>query len=167
VNIGELVHKTSSDSEIAEMSFQVIETILKKAGYFCSKYKVIFFTEHTLFSKGFTKNSEIFLNALSKKRIKIVYLTTKELEEFEGHKKYLNEIYKIKKDKTDLLKILEKIAKKYNAELKECAIFTNVQRFSTIIDNFGLSLCFTNSHVKLKEKCKTAHSLSDTFLFLE
>lgn len=169
VNIGELVHKRNSDSEIAEMSQQIMETILKKAGYLCSKHKIIFFTDNTLFSKGFTQNSERFLEALSKKKIKIIYLTKNKLKKFEGHKKYINKIYEIghEKNSNKILNIIKKISKRYGAGLEECVLFVNVGYFKPITKKVGLSLCFTNSPEELKEKSKVLHSLSDTFLFLE
>ncbi len=44
VDVGKLVHKSSSDDNIAEMSRQVLETMIKKAGLIQHKYKIVIFT---------------------------------------------------------------------------------------------------------------------------
>jgi HAD superfamily phosphoserine phosphatase-like hydrolase len=44
VDIGRIVHKKNTDENIAEMSRQVLETMIKKAGLIQHKYKLIIFT---------------------------------------------------------------------------------------------------------------------------
>lgn len=169
VNLGVLEHKSRTPEEKAEMSKEIMETILKKVGFLCSKHKVIFFTDNTLFSKGFTENSKKFLEVLSKKKMRIVYITTKELKNFGEHKKYIDliEIINPKEKSGELKAIVKRIAKRYGVTLQESVLFANVRYFKPITKKVGLSLCFTNSPEELKENCRIMHSLSDAFLFLE
>lgn len=52
VNIGKLEHKANSEQNIVEMSGQVLETMIKKAGLIQHKYKiVVFMLDSTLVSK--------------------------------------------------------------------------------------------------------------------
>lgn len=57
VDIGELIHKANPDSNITEMSRQVLETMIKKAGLIQHKYKLIVFTlDETLIARSALKN---------------------------------------------------------------------------------------------------------------
>lgn len=61
VDIGELIHKANSESNIAEMSRQVLETMIRKAGLIQHKYKLIVFTlDETLIARSVLK--DIYVN---------------------------------------------------------------------------------------------------------
>lgn len=56
VDIGKLSHKANSEENIAEMSRQVLETMIKKAGLIQHKYKLVVFTlDNTLVQKDTLK----------------------------------------------------------------------------------------------------------------
>lgn len=56
VDIGKLEHKANTAEDIAEMSFQVLETMIKKAGFINHKYKIVIFTlDNTLVEKDILK----------------------------------------------------------------------------------------------------------------
>lgn len=57
VDIGELTHKANSEGNIAEMSRQVLETMIRKAGLIQHKYKLVVFTlDETLIARAVLKD---------------------------------------------------------------------------------------------------------------
>lgn len=57
VDIGELTHKANSEGNIAEMSRQVLETMIRKAGLIQHKYKLVVFTlDETLIARSVLKD---------------------------------------------------------------------------------------------------------------
>jgi len=62
VDIGELIHKANPGSNITEMSRQVLETMIRKAGLIQHKYKLVVFTlDETLIARSVLKNIYISL----------------------------------------------------------------------------------------------------------
>jgi len=62
VDIGRLIHKANEEDVIGEMSRQVLETMIKKAGLISHKYKLVIFTlDDTLISK---KNLDLIFKKL-------------------------------------------------------------------------------------------------------
>ena len=167
VNIGELVHKKSPDNEVAKMSQEVMETMLRKAGIFCSKHRLIIFSDKTILIPGFMEESKLILNSLRKKRISICLITTKEIG-FENKKlfdlvKTINPLDSAK----DILNTAKSAAKRLSASLDETVLVANRVGFELLAKEACLSLCFEESPLLLKKQCKTIKSLSEILLYLE
>lgn len=167
INIGELVHKKSPDEEIAKMSGEVMETMLRKSGLFYNKHKLIIFSEGILF-RGFDlkEDCKLFLETLMKKRIKIALLTTKNVD---SKLEYFNTVKRINSTESgeNILYYVKKIAKKNDLELKDCVLVASRAGFEYLANEVDVAFCFENSPIKLKEKCKIISSLSDVLMHLE
>lgn len=95
VNIGKLEHRHHTDSELAVMAEQVLETMIKKAGLIQHKYKMIIFTlDQTLISKdsipfvlrklGLHRNITILTDQLESGRITYPEYLLAAAREFKG-----------------------------------------------------------------------------------
>jgi glycosyltransferase involved in cell wall biosynthesis len=167
VNIGELIHKKSPDSEVAKMSSEVMETMLKKSGLLFSKHKILFLSDKTTFFNGFSEGSELFLKKLKEKKMKIVLITTKEPKT--KYMEYFNCIKKVgpKSSPREIYNFAKKIAKKYDATLKDSVVIANRTGFDKLAEKTDMAFCFNHSPFLLKEKCKEITSLSEVLVFLE
>jgi glycosyltransferase involved in cell wall biosynthesis len=167
VNIGELVHRKSSDESIAEMSKQVMETILKKAGHLCSEHEMIIFSDKTVFSPIFSKKVEQFLKTLRGKKIRIVILSEKKIKN--KYMEFFDEVKIIKRDYSSkkIASIIKSISKKNGIEMKNVVLAANRTNFDVSAGKVGLSYCFSNSSKKLKEKCEIVSSLAEILMYLK
>jgi len=167
VDIGELKHKARNIEEKAQMSQEVIETIMKKIGYICSEHKMIIFSDKTLFSKIFSKRVKRYLEVLKSKKIKIFLITKNNIKtEF---KDFFTEIKKIesKTSTRQILNIGKKLAKKYDSNLNETIVVANKSGFESLAKKSCLSFCFKISPKNLKENSEIISSLAEILMYLK
>ena len=167
MNLGELKHKGRVPEEKAQMSKEVMETMLKKIGYICNEHKIIIFSDKTLFSKIFSRRVKRYLEILKDKKIKIFLITKKTIKpEF---KEFFTEIKKIesKTSSRQILNIGRKFAKKYGSDLDETVVVANQQEFELLIKKSCLSFCFKKSPNRIKENSEIISSLAEVLMFLK
>lgn len=167
VELGELRHKGRPTDEKAEMSKQVMETILKKAGHLCSEHGIIVFSDKTVFSPIFSKKVQRFLEILKGKKIKIIILSEKKVDkkyrEFFDDVKIIKSNYSGKK----IASIVKGVAKRNGVEMKGVVLAANKKNFDIVAGKVGLAYCFSNSVKKLKEKCEVVSSLAEILMYLK
>jgi glycosyltransferase involved in cell wall biosynthesis len=169
VDIGELIHKGRTTEEKAEMSRQVMETMLRKAGFIRDKHKLIIFSDNVLFSgKNLKQNIELILNKLRIKQHNVALITSKKIDV-----KYFplfNIIKQINPNESpeNILDIAKKICHKYSVSLNETAVVANKMEFSLLAQHAPISFCFENSPIVLKKSSNNSiQNVSDLLLFLE
>jgi len=167
VNLGELIHKKRADSEVAETSRQVMETILKKSGFICSKHKLIIFSDNVLFSNYKPKkNMLLVLNKLKAKKHILVLLTSKKISHEYQHFFDLIKSVNAKEDSENILAIAKMICRKYLVTLGESAVVANTNNFWLLSQNCSISFCFESSKSNLKKSSTNIiQTLSDIILF--
>jgi len=167
VNIGELLHKGRTTEEKAEMSKEVMETMLKKAGLLCSKHKLIIFSDKIVFSEGFVQQSKLILENLRKKKIKICLITAKDINL--EYKKYFDIIKNMNPldGSKDILNYARSVARRFSVGLDETVLVTNRVGFELLAKGVCLAFCFDKSPLLLKEKCKIIKSPSEVLIYLE
>lgn len=89
IDIGEVMHKARTTEEKAEMSQQVMETMLKKAGLIANQYPNIIFSEHALYDSHLQPRprAKEIVQHLFKRRYHITilqYHNNKNMEPFEN-----------------------------------------------------------------------------------
>jgi glycosyltransferase involved in cell wall biosynthesis len=167
VDLGELKHKARTPDEKAEMSQQVMETILKKAGHLCNEHQMIVFSDKTIFSKIFAKKVMRFLEILKSKKIKIAILSEKKIDKkyryFFDDARLVKDNYSGKK----IVSIIKNIAKKNGVEMSRVVLAANKSNFGVAAGKVGLAYCFSNSNKKLQEKCEVISSLAEILMYLK
>lgn len=165
VDIGELIHKKSSDEEVAKMSQEVMETMLKKSGLLYSKHKVAFFSDR-VFKKS-SNRAQMFLEKMSKHRITSILITQKTISrEFAT---YFTQIKRISSGSSpeNILEVAKKIAKKEKFTLKEAILVANKPLFELLAKEVDISFCFPKSPYLLKEKSQVIENPAEVLFFLE
>jgi glycosyltransferase involved in cell wall biosynthesis len=167
VDIGELKHKARTMEEKAQMSQEVMETIMKKIGYICSEHKIIIFSDKTLFSSIFSKRVKRYLEILKSKKIKIFLITKNNIKtEFKDFFTEIKEI-KPKTSSRQILIIGKKLAKKYDSSLNETIVVANKSGFESLTKKSCLSFCFKRSPENLKENSEVISSLAEILMYLK
>jgi len=166
VHVGEIVHKGRTSDEKAEMSKQVMETILKRAGMICDNHKAIIFSEKTILSPIFEDKAKRFLEILKSKKIKIILLSSEEVDsEF---KKCFDVVLDNNPDITEKnSRIVKSILKKEKISLGDTVLAVNSKGFEDIIDKVCLSFCFKSAPEEIKENSQLISSLSDILMYLK
>jgi len=167
VDIGELKHKGRPTDEKAEMSKQVMETILKKTGHLCDEHGMIVFSDKTIFSPIFSKKVLRFLEILKSKKIKIVILSEKKVDK--KYRDFFDDVKLIKSDYSGrkIASIIKAIAKKNGVEMDHVVLAANQNNFDVIAGKVGLAYCFSKSTKKLKSKCEPISSLAEILMYLK
>lgn len=167
VDIGKLVHRKSSDGSIAEMSKQVMETILKKAGHLCGENEMIIFSDKTIFSPIFSKKVDRFLEILKSKKIKIVILSEKKVPK--KYRDFFDDVKIIRGDYSGkkITSIVKRVARKHDVDMKRVVLAANQKNFDVVAGKVGLAYCFSNSIKKLKGKCEDVSSLAEILMYLK
>jgi len=166
VGVGEIIHKKNPDEIAAEMSRQVMETILKRSGMICDKHRAIIFSEKTILSPIFEDKARRFLEILRSKKIKIILLSSEEINE--EYKKCFDVI--LPNDKESMKKnskIVKSILKKEGITLENVVLIVNSEGFEEIAPDVDLSFCFKSAPEKLKESSTLISSLSDVLMYLK
>jgi len=166
VSVGEVVHKKNPDEIASEMSKQVMETILKRAGMICDKHKAIIFSEKTILSPIFEDKVKRFLEILKSKKIKIILLSSEEVHP--DHEKHFDVV--LKSDAPDIeknSKIVKSILKKEKIPLEDVVLVVNSEGFEELVSKVDLSFCFKSAPEELKENSKLISSLSDILMYLK
>jgi len=167
VDIGEITHKGRPPEEKAQMSKEVMETMLQKAGFLCNKHKVIFFSDKTL-TNGFSGNAKLFLDKLRKKQINTVLIAAKEPKA--EIKDSFNSIKIIKSSVSSkgILSVAKRIARKFDANLKtQGVLLANKSKFDRLAKECNLSFCLKKAPLSLVKQSKEISSPSDVLMFLE
>lgn len=172
VDIGKIVHKARPAEELADMSKQVLETMLQKSGVFADKFKTIVFSESALFRKNRpTIEAQRVVKRLQKRKFKVIVLgyTGKEsLEEKAGAMGldgYISLGFKNKKK--ELLGSFKKALKKNGVRMEETALVAKRPQEAILLEATGFGMCLGKSP-KLKEKAnRTIKSLSEILLLEE
>ena len=167
VELGELKHKGRPTDEKAEMSKQVMETILKKAGHLCSEHRMIVFSDKTIFSPIFAKKVERFLEILKGKKIKIAILSEEKVDK--KYREFFDDVKIIKKDYSGrkIASIVKHLAKKNGIEMNNVVLAGNQNNFDVVAGKVGLAYCFSSSTKKLKNKCEAISSLAEILMYLK
>ncbi len=168
INVGEIIHKKRNVEEKAEMSKQVMETMLKKAGHMADKHQAILFSDNTIIKRNkISKKNEKLLEKLKKKKIVSVFITEKKwgkktYDYFNAHKNI-----KEKSSAKDIVKAIQRFLKKRDIELKEAILIVNKSNFKELATKVDKALCFEKSSKTLKEKCVQINSLSEILIHIE
>lgn len=166
VSVGEIVHKKNPDEVAAEMSKQVMETILKRAGILCDKHKAIIFSGKTILSEIFEDKSKRFLEILKNKQIKILLFSCEDVDE--ELKKYFDNIEFLEgEDPVKIAKSVRNVLKKIDVPLEDCVFVINDEGFEKIIGDGDLAFCFKSSPGVIKKDSKLISSLSDVLMYLK
>src|SRR3989344_4827925 len=89
--------RTAEDK--AEMSREIMETMLKKSGLLVSKHKIIIFSDKTLFQwNRMLETSKKLIEILRQKKSMVVIITSKSIDQ--KYKDYFNSIIKIESNET-------------------------------------------------------------------
>jgi len=168
VNVGEIIHKKRTAEDKAEMSREIMETMLKKSGLLVSKHKIIIFSDKTLFQwNRMLETSKKLIEILRQKKSMVVIITSKSIDQ--KYKDYFNSIIKIESNETPekIVERAKKEVKKNGLELKDCILVANMPGFHVLANEVNKSLCFVKSPKLLKEKSTEINSLSDMLMYLE
>jgi glycosyltransferase involved in cell wall biosynthesis len=167
VELGELRHKGRPTDEKAEMSKQVMETILKKAGHLCNEHGIVVFSDKTIFSSIFSKKVGRFLEILKGKKIRIVILSEKKVDK--KYREFFDDVKIIKSDYSGkkIASIVKAVAKKNDVEMKEVVLAANKKNFDVVAGKVGTAYCFSNSNKKLQDKCEVVSSLAEILMYLK
>jgi len=146
VDIGEIVHDEKSTAHVAEMSKQVLETMLKKSGLTASKYRIIVFSDTVLFdSSKPRKNALEVIQQLKKRMFKILLLgygSPKELGQKAGLLNCDGFIDGKKCRKLELLQALKKGVKKQGFSLKEAVMVAALGKEVILLKSSALGIGF-------------------------
>ena len=166
VDIGELKHKARPTDEKAEMSKQVMETILKKAGYLCNEHRMIVFSDKTIFSPIFSKKVARFLEILKGKKIKIVILSESKIDK--KYRDFFDEVKIVKPNASGrkIYSIIKNVAKRNGFGTACIVLASNKGNFDVAARKVGSSYCFKNSPKKLKERSEEISSLAEILMYL-
>ncbi|MBN1941391.1 MAG: hypothetical protein JW772_04385, partial [Candidatus Diapherotrites archaeon] len=169
VDLGELIHKARTTGEKAEMSQQVLETMLKKAGLTASKYKAFVFSEKVLFDDlgKPRKNAADVIAQLKKRRFKVLLLGYGKEKELEQKASLLNcdsfvegKAYK----KMDLLHAVKKAVKKQGAKINETVTVAGFGKEVILLKASGLGIGFGNDEGVKATANKNIEELSELLL---
>jgi len=167
VDLGELKHKGRPTDEKAEMSKQVMETILKRAGHLCDEHGMIVFSDRTIFSPIFSKKVLRFLEILKGKKIKIAILSEKKVDK--KYREFFDDVKIVKDDYSGkkIASIVKSLAKKNKIEMKNVILAANKKNFEVVSKKVGTTYCFSNSPKNLKENCEVVSSLAEILMYLK
>ncbi|MDD5163505.1 MAG: glycosyltransferase [Candidatus ainarchaeum sp.] len=167
VDIGTIVHRGHSNEEVAEMSKQVLETMLKKSGLTMQFFKAIVFSENALFSNSkLRKNALEVISRLKKRKAKIIMLgysnNAKEKAKQIGCHSFLNANVPEHK----LLSRVKKTLKKNGFSLEDTAIVGTIPKEEILLKAGALGIAFGKSGLE-KIADKTIQDLSELLLIEE
>ena len=167
VDLGELKHKGRPTDEKAEMSKQVMETILKRAGHLCDEHGMIVFSDKTIFSPIFSKKVLRFLEILKGKKIKIAILSKKNVDK--KYREFFDDVKIVKDDYSGkkIASIVKSLAKKNDVKMESVVLAANRKNFEVVVGKVGLAYCFSNSNKKLQDKCEVVSSLAEILMYLK
>jgi len=166
VSVGDVVHKKNPDEIASEMSKQVMETMLKRAGILCDKHKMLIFSDKTILSPIFEDKVGRFLEILKHKQIKVILVGNEEIpEKLEGyffhHEKVDGE------DEESVKKAVKGILKKHGVGLECSVACANAKGFVGVCNDADHSFCFKASPEEIKENSELISSLSDILMYLK
>ncbi len=172
VDIGELVHKARSLEEKAEMSKQVMQAMLEKAGLFAQKIKTIVFSESVLFHKtGLRRNVLPILKRLGKRRFRLVVLAFKKKPFFgELKEKGLLEAVWISKQGLESIALLswfKKKAKKTGICLEETAFLAGQTVEIPLLKVVSLGIALQSEKLLRRHADLVLSSISEILLIEE
>ncbi|HIH16829.1 MAG TPA: glycosyltransferase [Candidatus Diapherotrites archaeon] len=172
VDIGEIVHKARSTEEKAEMSRQVMEVMLSKAGLFAERFPNVVFSEHALFSGDSVKDpiASAVIQRLKKRRFNLFLLCYGSAENAREKARQL-QIGKYlvagKNGPLELLRDFKKALKKNHVKPAETAFIGSKTFEATLFGTVGMGIAFS----KQKEVClkadRTIKSLPEILLLEE
>ena len=172
IDIGELEHKARTSEEKAEMSKQVMETMLQKSGVFADRFKTIVFSEKALFHKKKpTIEAQRVVKRLQKRKFKVLVLgySGKESLEEKAISMDLDGYISLGiEDKgMELLGSFKKALKKNGSRMEETALVAKNPRETILLEAAGFGVCFGKSP-KLKQKAdRTIKTLPEVLLLEE
>ena len=147
VDIGELNHKAQTTEQKAEMSRQVMETMLKKTGLFADVFKAVVFSETTLFSGNKPKKEAIaVVKHLQKRRFKVLVLGYGSKNEVREKAETLSLdgciVADPETDSQKLLSLFKKALKKCSVRIEETILVARKPSEEVLLRASGLGVYF-------------------------
>ncbi len=172
IDIGKLEHKARTTAEKAEMSEQVLETMLRKTGVFADRFSTIVFSENALFAAGSPRrNAGKVVKRLQKRKFRVLLLghNGKEKAAAQAKRISLDGFMAIdsKKQPERAIAAFKKALKRNGSRIGETAFVASRQSEAELLKAAGFGICFAKSKKLKKNAGMTIKALPEILLLEE